>query len=244
MAVLPAGEIGGWSETRLTRFVEDWFRSHQLPATKAIQVDALTIGTRSLTDLVTSFNKRTGDVLPQTGDYTAALIANALDLSNGGTQVLAGTLNAGGLQVGGKALPGSEIGYDQTVTPVNVASVSSGAPTAFINGSSHAFDGSPVRMEFYSPQAITPSVAGGSVSVGLYDNAAPTTLIAFESLVTPAAANLKAPIFFSLRFTPSAGNHTFNIGTFCSVTTGTPSIQAGAGSGGTQPPAYIRFTKV
>jgi hypothetical protein len=239
VAILPAGEIGGWSETRLTRFVEDWFRNHQLPATKALQVDALTIGTRSLTDLVTSFNKRTGDVLPQTGDYSAALIANALDLSNPGTQALTGTLNAGGLQIGGAALPGTEIGYDAITASVNVGT----ATTAVIPGSAHTFDGSPVMCEFFSPDILLPSVAGATVNVFLFDGA--TQVVIMAVCTNSAAQSARNPVTTTFRFTPSAGSHTYNIKAAASITTGTPAVQAGTGTVTSGlPPAYLRFTKV
>lgn len=41
---------------------------------------------------VASFKTRTGAVVPATGDYTAAQVTNALDLSNAGTQTMTGTL--------------------------------------------------------------------------------------------------------------------------------------------------------
>jgi hypothetical protein len=45
---------------------------------------------------VTSWNTRTGAVVPKSGDYTAAEVTNALDLSNTGTQTMDGSLTVDG----------------------------------------------------------------------------------------------------------------------------------------------------
>jgi hypothetical protein len=54
----------------------------------------------------------------------------------------------------------------------------------------------------------------------------------------------RLPLNGFLRFTPSAASHTYTITAFANSTTGTPSIQAGAGGTGASVPAFVRFTKV
>lgn len=45
MAILPDPTVGGWTVTVLTKFLEDWFRNHPLPAIQQLQVDTLKVGT-------------------------------------------------------------------------------------------------------------------------------------------------------------------------------------------------------
>lgn len=58
-----------------------------------------------LTSAVSSFNSRTGAVLPASGDYTAAQVTNAADLSDASQQTFAGSVGAGAGVNGGTGSP-------------------------------------------------------------------------------------------------------------------------------------------
>lgn len=137
---------------------------------------------------------------------------------------------------------GREIGYDQITATVNITGTTSGTATTIIAAAAHTFDGTPVLLEFSCPQIITPSVAGNSVGIGLYEGGSLVSLLA--TVLTPAAANMRAPVCARQRFTPSAGSHTYTIAAFVTSTTGTPQAVAGTGIGAGQAPTFLRFTKV
>ena len=139
-------------------------------------------------------------------------------------------------------LPGSEIGYDQITATVNIAGTTSAAPTAVIPGSAYKFDGSPVMVEFYSPEVASPSTAAASTRVGLYEGSTLIALLGF--VVAPTAAQVGMSMVGRMRFTPAAGLHTYSLKAWVTVLSGTPAVVAGTGSGGANGPAYLRFTKV
>lgn len=138
---------------------------------------------------------------------------------------------------------GKEVGYDQITTTVNVTGTTSAAPTTIITCAAHTFDGSPVLLRVFAERFSTPSAAAGNqTTVGLYESG---SLVAILSQAqTPAAGQVGYPLIGELRFTPTAGSHTYTIAAWASNTTGTPAVSAGNGSAGNAAPAYARFTKV
>jgi Pectate lyase superfamily protein len=138
--------------------------------------------------------------------------------------------------------PGKEVGYDPITATVNVTGTVPTAPTTIITCPARTFDGLPVLLEFFSPRVVTPNnVAGANIHIGLYESG---NLIAeLGQLQTPAAATLTAPFPAALRFTPSAGSHTYTIGAWVTSTTGTPAVTAGTGAGGSNAPTFARWTK-
>lgn len=134
---------------------------------------------------------------------------------------------------------GYEIGYDQITAGVNVDT----SETTIIAGSSYAFDGNPVLLEFFSPDVLLPSVAVGAVSLDLFDGA--TQLNTISVLTNAAAAAVRNPVYLAYRFTPTAGSHTYAIKARASSITGTPAVQAGSGTVSSGlPPSFLRFTKI
>lgn len=175
----------------------------------------------------------------QLTDGMRALLVNALDLTDTGVQVLAGTLNAAALEVGGKALPGTLLAYNTIGATKNVASTSSASPTTIIAGSANNFDGGPVLAEFYCAALRTPTVAGASIVVSLAD--LPSGFIGdLVQEASETAAGRLTSASARIAFTPSAGTHTYSITAWATSLTGPPQII----SGGSYAPAYLRLTKV
>lgn len=138
--------------------------------------------------------------------------------------------------------PGFEIAYDQIVSPVNVASTSSGSPTAIIAGTSHVYENVPYLFEFFSYQVVDSTAADGFVFVFLVQDASSLSIIAAVDSTT-VTTQIKIALRGATRFTPTAGAHTFGISAYAGSTSGTPSIGAGAGGSGAVAPAYLRVTK-
>lgn len=122
---MPIGSIGSWTPSYLTRFLNDWLRRNPLPAQDQLTIKKLTVsgsakvpapvsGDNSnnaattafvqaavnaaiggLTTGVSSVFGRAGAVVAASGDYTAAQVTNAADLSNAGLQTFAGSITTG-----------------------------------------------------------------------------------------------------------------------------------------------------
>ncbi len=138
-------------------------------------------------------------------------------------------------------LPGQEIGYDQITGTVNVASTTEATGTTIITCAAHQFDGAPVIAEFFSPVCATGTTLQDILFVCLFEGA--TQIGRLCLLDNPAAAQALCFLTGKLRFTPTAGSHTYTVTAFATSTTGTPQVGAGAGGTGANVPAYIRFTK-
>ena len=143
---------------------------------------------------------------------------------------------------GGGGTQGTEVGYDQITSSVNVASTTEATPTAIISCAAHTFDGAAVLLTVFAPQIVSPSVLSSFVVVLLFEST--TEITRLGTFLTPAAANMDQGATLLYRFTPTAGSHTYTISAYASSTTGTPSISCGAGGTATLNPAFARFTKV
>jgi len=138
--------------------------------------------------------------------------------------------------------PGYEIGYDQITASVNVASTTEGTPTAIITGTAHTYENVGYLFHFFTPELVAPSTTGGTVTVLLMQDGASIGRIAVvQNDITGGQTGV--PVVGERKFTPSAASHTFSVSAFCSVTTGTPSVQAGAAGSGIIVPAFLRVTK-
>lgn len=143
---------------------------------------------------------------------------------------------------GGGGSGGGEIGYDQITANVSVTSTTEASGTTVIPGSAHTFDGSPVIATFCAPEGVVSS-AGGFLVVSLFEGS--TQIGRFTLIQWPAStASLIIPCIGMLRFTPSAGSHTFSVTAIRNSASVTCLIGAGAGGTGTLMPAFLRFTKV
>lgn len=136
-------------------------------------------------------------------------------------------------------LPGGEIGYDQITNPVIFASTVEASGTTIIACSAHTFDGGAVLAKFSSPSVTPPSTAGGQVVFCLFDGA---TEIGRIAIVTGDGAGGRYPCQGEVRFTPSAGSHTYTVTAYTTVGTG-GSCNASSGGTGSLVPTFVRFTK-
>jgi hypothetical protein len=139
--------------------------------------------------------------------------------------------------------PGFEVGYDQITSIVNISSTTEATGTAVISCASHTFDGAAVMAEFFTPRAILPQAGSNNImTVSLFESATEIGIIALA--LDPSLTAFHMPLSGRLRFTPTAGAHTYTVTAFVNNTTGTPQIVAGAGGTAAFVPAFCRFTKV
>lgn len=138
--------------------------------------------------------------------------------------------------------PGFEINYTQVTGNVNVASTTEATPTTIISPGAITFDGTAVLLTVFCPQIVTTSTVNGFSEWVLFEST--TQITRLGTFLTPASASMYNAATMLYRFTPTAASHTYTIGAYTSSTTGTPSMQCGAGGTGALPPMFCRFTKV
>ena len=176
-------------------------------------------------------------------------------ISGSGAAVLAG-VTVSGAAAASKALiassssaaswaypPGFEIGYAQITAAANITDTSEATATALISPGALTFDGGAVLVTVYAPYFQSPSPLGATATVTLFEGATQLARLALIASVV-AGTDLTYNMHAEFRMTPTAGSHTYKVCAFCSSTTGTPQIGAGAGGTGAYAPAFIRFTKV
>lgn len=137
--------------------------------------------------------------------------------------------------------PGYEFGYDQMTGTVVVTSSTESAGTTIIAGSAHVFDGAPVIATFFAPLIEAPTTVV-ALTISLFESA--TQIGRLVEIEASGAAN---PTMFTsvtpqLRFTPSAGSHTYSV--TASASAATSAVIGGAGGTATLIPGFLRFTKV
>jgi len=150
-------------------------------------------------------------------------------------------LGSGTIRVDANAAPGAltEIGYDQITTSVNVTATSEAAGTPVISCAPHVFDGTPVIFEFFSTSVQPAAAVQAWGALMLFEGLTEIGQIAF--IRNPAAALSNTPVYARVRFTPTAGTHTYTVTGIQSG--GAMSVAAGPGGTATGAPAYVRFSK-
>jgi hypothetical protein len=185
----------------------------------------------------------------------SGIVSGEVPVWNGATWVRSSATNVGPASLGSgtpsasnmlrgdgswQTPPGTEIGYDQIVSPVTVSSAAEATGTTVITCGAHTFDGSPVLVEFFAPQ-IQIAAAVDFVIVSLFEGATQIGRLA-DPRNNTAGVTQQVAVTGKLRFTPTAGSHTYTVTAFRNASNGT--IAAGPAGASQEVPAYIRFTKV
>jgi hypothetical protein len=132
----------------------------------------------------------------------------------------------------------SEINYTQITAPVTVTSTTEASGTVCITTPAITFDGSTVMVEVFAPYVQPAAVAGSVVFVNLFEGA--TEIGRLGVVGNPAAGQMLWPFTGRLRYTPTAGVHTYTVTAYQVSGNGT----FGAGAGGiAYLPAFIRITR-
>lgn len=130
-----------------------------------------------------------------------------------------------------------EMVYKQITSGVTVAATGT---TTVISATSSVFcDGGPLLIEFWSPYAVTQS--GQELQILFQVDG--TTVSQMSDATSVSTSVGTPPVHALLRYTPSAGNHTFGVIAQLTTSTGTAIIGASTGTSTTQAPAFLRVTK-
>jgi hypothetical protein len=139
---------------------------------------------------------------------------------------------------GGGTAPGTELFYGQRTTAMTITATSEATAQEVVAGSAVTYDGTPIWVEFYCPNA-QPAM-GAQIQFALWDT---TTNVG--RLGTSGAGGIGeqpcVPAYVKRKFTPTAGSHTFRI---CASGVGSPVLAAGTGATATtEAPAFMRISK-
>lgn len=141
--------------------------------------------------------------------------------------------------------PGTELDYVQKTTNTSVTATAEASADTVVTGAAVAYDGStPVIIEFFTGGLIPPSDSvNRALSVFLYDGSSSIGYLTYvQNQGVSGGETDYIPLLARRRITPSAATHTYSIRATVSGNTG--SVVAGAGGVGTNPPCYMRITKV
>lgn len=172
-----------------------------------------------------------GDIIAATAADTWARVAVG---SNGQALIAASGATPG---VNWAYPPGYEITYKERTTSLSVTATSEGTAQDFITCDAVTFDGGAVILSFYSPSLQAGTAA--ELDILLQEG---STVLGYLGNVGGGSGTRNIGSFFSYRFTPSAGSHTYKVTAFRQTANGT--VQAGVGGAGAFVPAYVRITKV
>jgi hypothetical protein len=139
------------------------------------------------------------------------------------------------VNTGWVAIPGQELDYAQiTTNPAGITATTEATSQAVITGNAVYYDGSRVKVSFFVPKLV--SSASQTVTFVVYRD---STVI---GQVFAGTVNTTAPgMDFDIFDTPAAGAHTYAVKAF--VSTGTLTVNAGAGGSGNLVPGWLRVSK-
>lgn len=139
------------------------------------------------------------------------------------------------VNTGWVALPGQEFDYAQiTANPSGITATTEATSQAVMTGNAVYYDGSRVKVSFFLPKLS--SSASQTVTFVIYRD---TTIVGqiFGGTVNTTLQSHEFEVFD----TPTAGTHTYALKAF--VSTGTLTVNAGAGGSGALVPGWLRVTK-
>lgn len=136
-----------------------------------------------------------------------------------------------------------ELGYATASTPsasITVSATTSTYATAttIIADTSVVCDGSPVQLDFQSPNVYPSSNVGDYIVFALYRDA--TFLSLWGQVFTPTAAANPQPVTLLYRDAPTAGAHTYAVKAYRGAANGT----VGASLAGGWAPTFLRVSKI
>lgn len=138
-------------------------------------------------------------------------------------------------------VPGEELDYVEKTTTTSITATTEATANTVVTGNSVAYDGSTaVMIEFFSPSIATQATTNVFVTCWLYDGSSSIGMIG--RVRTVAGNAFTSALTGMRRLTPSAASHTYSIRAM--TTSGTSSVEGGAGGTAANMPAFIRITRI
>lgn len=138
------------------------------------------------------------------------------------------------------AMPGEELAYNQITASASITGTTAATANLIIEGTSRAYDGSPVLVEFYTMIVQAPNIANVGAYISLWDGASDIGYLA--DVFNGSAVSVASPVFVQRRIVPTVGTHNYRIAAFIQGGAGSL-VFAGAGGAASFPPAYVRVVR-
>lgn len=144
-------------------------------------------------------------------------------------------------------IPGGtvELGYSPITSPVTINNGTAGTGVEVIAPLTVVTDGSPILVEFFSPEVRPHSAAGFEINVSLFEDGS-EKIRSWGRHYNGTSTFDNKPMHLATRLTPSSGSHTYSVKAY--VTNTTPATNTGfigAGSGTTGSAAcFLRVSKI
>jgi hypothetical protein len=198
----------------------------------------------SLANLSTPYASAPGRLVPARVTATnPILVVVSQDGTKGGSAV-GGTAGHATVWIKRLQAVGPQLAFVSSSSVYNIADTIESTGTQILSTGAVEYDGDEVYFEFFAPTIKAPSVAGGFVTVTLFEGSTQITRLAIvETNAAGMAGTLNVPFCVRIPYTPSAGTHTYKLCAFASSLTGTPFILGGSGGTGGNPPFHLRVTK-
>lgn len=136
------------------------------------------------------------------------------------------------------------LAYVEVTAPLSISGQAFAGSQQFITAPAITYDGGPILIEFYAPQASGPNQTSQSLSIVLADGASTDLGILAVFLNSSSAGLNSGPVLARRRLVPTPGVHTYNVRGFQSSAGTGAFIQAGTGlAGPTMAPASLRITR-
>lgn len=138
-----------------------------------------------------------------------------------------------------------ELGYSQIVSGVTINNGTPGTGVEVVAPLTVVCDGSPILVEFFSPEARPYNAANYELNISLFEDGA-EKIRSWGRQYNSVAGFDNKPVALSTRLTPSAGSHTYGVKAYVTNTspsTNTGRVEAGSGTTGSAP-AFLRVSKI
>ena len=136
-----------------------------------------------------------------------------------------------------------ELGYGQATSNTTINNATVGTGTEVIAPVTVVCDGSPILVEFFSPQVRPSTTANDEINISLFEDSS-EKIRSWGRNYNGGGGFINKPTYLSVRLTPSAGSHTYGVKAYVTNAARTGSVGGGTGTSTTSAPCYLRVSKI
>ena len=134
-----------------------------------------------------------------------------------------------------------ELGYVENNSNTAITSTTAGSGDTVISALTVVCDGSPIVVEFFSPQVRPQASVNCEINISLYEDGVEETR-QWGRFYNGAGGPDNKPAQLTRRLTPSAGIHTYSVKAY--VSSGSGIVGGGSGGGTGFAPCFLRVSKI
>ena len=135
--------------------------------------------------------------------------------------------------------PGHELAYAAVTSQVSTAQTAEGSATEIVSAGAVTFDGTAVMIEFFVPYVDVQNTANAFATFFLFEST--TSQGKWGIVRQQTTAEMYVPVYLKYKLTPAAGSKTYSAR--FTTSSGTSTVEPGAGGTGNLMNGWIRITK-